>query len=108
MEKEKTLAYLFHVISDEEIGNCEKFYLAFEFEVWIYQIFERDWIPIWSFINLIWIKKNWIVMNLTKYKQIFTKGWKTEIEQFIISHNFLVNIIFYSIYLQIYHSNFTQ
>jgi hypothetical protein len=33
MEKEKTLAYLFHVISDEEIGNCEKFYLAFEFEV---------------------------------------------------------------------------
>ncbi len=52
MEKEKTcLAYLFHVVSDEEIGNCDKFYLAFEFEDWIYRIFERDWISIWSFIK---------------------------------------------------------
>jgi hypothetical protein len=30
---------------------------------------------------------NWIVSNMTEYKQIFAKGWKTEIELFVISPN---------------------
>ena len=33
-----------------KVGNCEKFYFALEFEIWMWdwidQIFERDWIPI--------------------------------------------------------------
>ncbi len=30
---------------------------------------------------------NWIVSNMTEYKQIFAKGWKAEIELFVTSHN---------------------
>ncbi len=29
-----------------KLGNCDKFYFTFEFEVWIYKKLEEDQIPI--------------------------------------------------------------
>jgi len=40
---------------------------------------------------------NQIFMNLTKHKQIFTKGQKTEINPLIVSHNFSVIPVFHCI-----------
>ncbi len=80
-----------------ELGNCDKFYFTFKFKiqmwVWIGQIFKRDWIPIHHLSNL----SNLNIFECDKYKQIFAKGWKTDIELFIISHNssyFSINIVF--------------
>jgi hypothetical protein len=60
------------------------------------------WIA-WNHITI-----NQIFMDLTKSKQIFEKGQKTEIELFIISHYFLMYTVFYLMYLQICHLCFAQ
>jgi hypothetical protein len=51
-----TLVYLsLSTVDYSGLGNCDKFYFTFEFKVqmwvWIYQIFERDQIPIHNLSN---------------------------------------------------------
>ncbi len=103
-----------------QLGNCDKFYFTFQFEVqmwlWIYQIFERHQIPIYHLWNKSNLNTAWT--KIFELDWISSNRWKTEIKLFIISHklswflischNFSVNIVFYCIYLQLYHSNFTR
>ncbi len=44
-----------HLYKASTVGNCDKFYFTFEFEVWMWvricQIFKKDWIPICHLSN---------------------------------------------------------
>jgi hypothetical protein len=75
------------------LGNCDKLYFTFKFEVWmwlqIYQIYERDQIPIHHLLNKSNLNtdKPKRFLNNTEYKRILENRRKTEIELFINSHN---------------------
>ncbi len=112
---ERTIDILvnFHIISLYRWAIatiCNKYYFSFEFKiqmwVWVDHIFERDQIPICYLSNKSNLNKDKPnIFECDQNKQMFAKGWKTEIELFTISHYFSINIIFYH-FLQIYHLKF--